>query len=277
MKLFVTGGTGFIGSHFLNAALEKGHEIVALRRSADSRPRAPLVRDPMWLDKSMPEVGVADLAGCEALVHLAAYGVGGGMDDWEKCFQINVVESLQLWRQAADAGISRFIICGSCFEYGRSGERFEFIPVAAPLEPTGAYHASKASATMAALALAHEKALELIVLRPFHVYGEGEAPGRFWPSLVAAARAGEDLPMTAGTQVRDFTPVARVAEEFLHFCDGPELSQGVPLVRNLGTGRPCSLREFAESWWTRLGASGCLLPGVIPQRPNEVMRYVPLI
>ena len=67
-----------------------------------------------------------------------------------------------------------------------------------PLEPTGAYHSAKAAATMAALGLAVDRKLALTVLRPFHVYGEGEAEGRLWPALRKAALTGVDLPMTKG-------------------------------------------------------------------------------
>ena len=60
-----------------------------------------------------------------------------------------------------------------------------FIPTDAPLEPTGPYHASKAAATMAALGLAVDRKLSLSVLRPFHVFGEGEEETRFWPAQCA--------------------------------------------------------------------------------------------
>ena len=56
---------------------------------------------------------------------------------------------------------------------------------------------------MAALSLAIEKKIEVIVLRPFEVFGEGQHESLFWPSLQKAALAGEDFAMTAGEQFRD--------------------------------------------------------------------------
>ncbi len=274
MRIFLSGGTGFIGSHVLQQALAAGHEVVALRRPG-AEARIPLGHQPHWLNGDLTDDWSAALAGCDALLHLAAYGVAAGANDWDGCFQTNVIDSLQLWRQAVAAGIRRFLIVGSCFEYGRSGERYDAIPVTAPLEPTTAYGASKAAASMAALALAVENKLELVVARPFHVYGAGEAAGRFWPSLVDAATCGQDLPMTTGSQVRDFQPVDQAAAQLLTLLQHPQLQRGGPRVVNLGTGEPRSLLVFAQQQWSRLKAVGSLRPGSITHRVNEVQRYVP--
>jgi nucleoside-diphosphate-sugar epimerase len=127
---------------------------------------------------------------------------------------------------------------------------------------------------MAAIALAVERQLRLTLLRPFHVFGEGEHPNRFWPSLRLAALAGADYPMTGGRQVRDFTPVEAVAQAFLQAVGETPL-RGRPEIRNLGTGQPQALGEFADLWWRQWGAKGRLRVGELPYRPNEVMRYVP--
>lgn len=275
MRIFLTGGTGFIGSHFLRQALAAGHQVTALRRSATSRPRIALAQEPVWLNRAMPEVTPDELAGHDVLVHLAAVGVSPQKADWATLLRVNVTESLALWLQAAEAGLDRFVICGSCFEFGKSGERYEFIPPDAPLEPTTAYAASKAAATMTAVALARERGLRMMVARPFHTFGEGQHESNLWPSLQRAALAGEDFPMTPGDQVRDYTPVEEIARQLLAAAELVDVLPGHPSIRNLGAGRPESLRGFAESWWTRWNASGRLLFGAQDYRPDEVMRYVP--
>lgn len=277
MKIFVTGGTGFLGSHFLQQAISAGHELVALRRPG-SKTRIALDVEPRWVEGSLDEVPEAILADCDTLVHFAAHGVTNPTNaSWEECFRWNVTSSLSLWLKAERTGIRRYIICGSCFEYGKSGECFDFIPTDAPLIPTSAYDASKASATAAALAFSIDKNREVVVLRPFHVYGEGESENRFWPSLRRAALAGENFPMTEGRQIRDFIPVEQVASAFVTALTRQDLLQGVPRVENIGTGNPRSLLQFAEAEWKRWNAAGKLLPGVLPQRRGEVMRYVPEI
>jgi nucleoside-diphosphate-sugar epimerase len=274
MRIFLTGGTGFIGSHILQQALAAGHDVVALRRPGGEA-RIPLDQQPHWLDGGLADDWSEALASCEAFIHLAAYGVADGSHDWEGCFQINVIDSLRLWRQAVAVGIRRFLIVGSCFEYGRSGERYDFIPVTAPLEPTTAYGASKAAATMAALALAVEEQLELLIARPFHVYGKGEAEGRFYPSLVTAALGDNDFPMTEGNQVRDFQPVEQAAKKLLNSLANCMPKAGTPKLMNLGSGFPQTLYAFAEGEWIKLHARGRLARGKIPFRENEIMRYIP--
>jgi nucleoside-diphosphate-sugar epimerase len=277
MKIFVTGGTGFIGSHFLKAAMAAGHEITALRFGG-LNPPIQLPGDPVWLDGKLDDDWSRELSQCAALVHLAAAGVSPLKVSWEEYFEVNVQQSLNLWRRAAKAGVKRLIICGSCFEYGKSGERYEFIPVDAPLEPTSAYAASKAAATMAALAFSMEESIELLVLRPFHVFGEeGEAGTRFWPSLRKAAQEGEDFAMTMGEQVRNFVPVQIVADTFVAALTRSDLQAGKPRIENVGTGKPQTLRAFAEFWWRQWNAKGRLKIGALPYRDNEVMRYVPEI
>ena len=276
MRIFVTGGTGFIGTHFLRAALDADHEVLALRR-AGAMPRLPLDLEPTWIDAELGSVPSDALRGCQAMVHLAAAGVDPTKADWETTFRVNVMDSLTLWRQAADCGVRRLIICGSCFEYGLAAENYEFIPPDAPLIPVGPYHSSKAAATMAATGLCVDMGIETAILRPFHVFGHGEAAYRLWPSLRKAALSGEDFPMTPGEQVRDFVPVAEVATQFLLALNDKNIQPGSPVVRNVGSGHPMTVLEFARTWWTEWKATGALLPGKKDYRRNEIMRFLPLL
>ena len=276
VNLFVTGATGFIGGHMVQQALAAGHEVFAHRRP-HSLPRMALAKQPQWVDAALDEPGLKEcLSTCQVLIHLAAVWVNG-RGDWQECFDVNVRQSLGCWRNALRAGVPRILVCGSCFEYGSSAERYDFIPTDAPLEPTSAYAASKAAASLAAWGLGVDSEVELAILRPFHVFGEGEPPERFWPSLRRAALDGKDFPMTLGEQVRDFVPVETVAKAFLDFAIRGSLGRGKPEIHHLGTGRPLTLRDFAQQWWRHWNAAGQLLPGALPYRPREVMRYVPLV
>ena len=125
--------------------------------------------------------------------------------------------------------------------------------------------------------LAREQKVELLVLRPFHVFGEGQHESNFWPALRKAALTGQDFPMTAGEQIRDFIPAEMVAEKFLAALTREDLRAGEPRIENVGTGKPQTLRAFAEFWWKQSNARGKLKIGVLPYRDNEVMRYVPKI
>ena len=274
MKIFVTGGTGFVGSHFLQRALHKGHDLVALRRPK-SKTRIPLETEPFWLDGILDEDYSEHLQGCDALVHFAAHTPNPPYDSYENCFYWNVTATLELFNQARKAGVQKFVVAGSCFEYGKSAEKYDKIPVDAPLQPTASYPSSKAEASKALVAWATEKQVQLQILRLFHVFGEGENPNRLFPSLHRAAISGENYQMTQGDQVRDFISVEQVAKQFLQAATSDLPVSGEPRIRNIGTGNPQTVREFSEYWWKKWEASGQLQIGVLPYRDNEVMRYLP--
>lgn len=276
MKLFVTGGTGFVGSHFIRLAVAQGHSVTATKRLG-SRPRISLGPETCWIPKNLSELQASDFIGMDALVHFAAVGVSPQYATWHELFNINVNQSLDIFIAAFNAGVPHLQICGSCFEYGKSGESFDFIPALAPLLPVNGYGASKAAASMAAIALATSYNKRVTILRPFTVFGDGQHESNFWPSLRAAALAGRDFCMTLGEQVRDFIPVEDVARTFLRFLDKEHHAPGSSEIHNVGSGRPQTLREFAEFWWEKWGATGKLKFGEIPYREGEVMRYVPEI
>lgn len=75
MRICLTGGTGFIGSHFLKQALVSGHRVLALRRASESFPRIQIDQQPDWLNRQLDEVTATELKGCDVLVHVAAHSV----------------------------------------------------------------------------------------------------------------------------------------------------------------------------------------------------------
>ncbi len=276
MNLFVTGATGFVGSHFLNILLNNGHTVFALKRN-QNKPRRKLINQPLWCTGKLTDDWSKQLKKCDVFVHLASAGVNRDMNDWDYCFEVNVNQSIDLWKSAIDNGIKKFLICGSCFEYGKSGEEYEYLPPNAELKPIGAYGTSKAISSIAALGLARTFELKLVVSRLFHTYGEGEALTRFWPRLLKASFDNEDFPMSKGEQIRDFMPVEDVSKKLYNIVTSlSELPSG-GIVKNIGTGVPVSLLDFATKEWNKRNSKGILIPGSIPYREKEIMRYVPLI
>ena len=275
MKIFLTGATGFIGSHFINEAHADGHVIIAQRRSQLSRPRIPLNKEPQWVEFELKDISKSELEGVDCLVHFAASGISPQVGDWSECFKTNVTETLDLCVNAIDAGVSRILISGTYAEYGSAGYRYDRIPVDAPLEPSGAYASSKAAAYLALQALVKDSSASLLYGRLFSVFGEGQFDENFWPSLRKSALAGNDFNMTEGEQIRDFVAVSDVAKYFVNGLVREDLSEGKSIVENVASGNPVSLRDFAEFWWNAFGAEGKLNLGAVPYRPNEVMRYVP--
>lgn len=274
-KIFITGGTGFIGSHLLKKLAETENEVLALRRS-NACPRIDIGREPQWLDKPLDQVDAVDLVGVEVLIHLASVGVSPVQATWEELFYWNVSVFVRLMEQAKLAGVRRLVVAGTFAEYGKSADRYDLIPTDAPLLPTYPYAASKAAAFAAAHAFSIDSGLELYYLRIFSAYGEGQFSGNFWPALKEAAQSGADFKMTMGEQIRDYIPVESVVKRFLLASELKPI-QGKILVVNVGTGAPVTMRAFAEYWWNFWGAKGQLCVGALPYRANEVMRFVPRI
>lgn len=277
MNIFLTGGTGFIGSHLLRLLGTTSHKVNALRRGA-SQPCIDIGIAPVWIEKQMDELQLSDLMGVDVLVHLASVGVSPKTASWHDLFHWNVLGMLDLLEKAHAAGVKRFVLAGSFAEYGISANKYDFIPVDAPLLPTSPYAASKAAGFIAANTFAIEKQLELCYLRIFSAYGEGQYINNFWPALRAAAMSGDDFEMTPGGQVRDFVPVESVAKALLSSIESKSIvTTKEPFVANIGSGYPMSMLEFAEKCWAEWGATGRIIAGAKSYRPNEPMRYVPLI
>jgi len=212
MKIFLTGGTGFIGSYFIENSLDRGYELICLRRRG-SKNRRKIKNEPVWLDGTYEDDFKEELKGCDVFVHLAAHSTNFPYDTLENCLHWNVIAPLRLLQSAKNSGIQKFIIIGTGFEYGLSGEKYEFIPVEAPLIPKMNYPVSKAVGSLVFSQWALENNLKLKYLRIFQVYGDGEDKNRLWPSLKRAAELGEDFELTQGEQVRDFTHVDDIAKK----------------------------------------------------------------
>jgi len=275
MNIAMTGGTGFIGSHFLKQALADGHSVRAIRRTAETRSRILIAQQPDWLDRHIDQVIPEDLQGCDVLVHLAAHTGNIPYDNLANCFYWNVSAVISLFEQARLAGIKRYIVAGSCFEYGASGERYDRIPTDAPLEPTNSYAASKAAASIALMQWAKEHKLDLEIIRVFHAYGDGEPKTRLWPSLKRAAFSGLDFPMTKGEQVRDFIDVQQCASIFLWRSVLRSQGFSQQLIFNMSSGKPQAILHFSRFWWNKWHAKGELLIGRLPYRDGEIMQYIP--
>lgn len=276
MHIFVTGATGFIGSHFVRLAINSGHQVSALKRDNLSKPKISWPRDPHWIESSILDLKAEHLQGVNAIVHFAAAGVSPRTATWQELEKVNVHSTLYLCELAKLIG-SCISISGSFAEYGLSGNRFSLIPPSAPLEPTFPYAASKAASSVLATSFARFEGIQLTYFRIFNAYGDGQFEGNLWPSLRSAALSGENFPLTPGEQIRDFIDVETVAKWFLASIDRTMQQPNEPLVVNVGSGNPQTIADFCQYWWKEWGASGKLEIGALPYRKGEVMRYVPEI
>lgn len=274
MRIFITGGTGFIGRYVIAEALEAGHECICLYRTTVHE-ELKYHKRLHWVKGELQSDWSLELKAIDAVVHLAAVGVSPQKATWEELFRVNVQESIALITNAIRSGIEKIVICGSAHEYGTTSQRYQKIPANAPLEPINPYGASKAAASIAFSALCREHSIRLSILRPFNTYGLGQNSQNLWPSLKAAAIEGKDFELNQSDRILDFVPVKLVARAFIEEVTNNNTPKGVPIAKNIGSGCAQTLKDFCQEWWKAWGAKGELKTTISAGSGFEIKRLIP--
>ncbi|MBS1788251.1 MAG: NAD(P)-dependent oxidoreductase [Acidobacteria bacterium] len=206
----------------------------------------------------------------DVVFNLAGYGIDRSERDEEQAYRINadlvemICKAMAMNPKPNWTG-QNIVHVGSALEYGDiAGNLAE----ASPVNPTTLYGKSKLAGTNLLSQFCRKLGVKGITARLFTVYGPGEHDGRLLPSLLKAANDGQVLPLTAGTQQRDFTYVEDVADGLLRLA----ATQAQPgAVVNLATGRLTTVRRFIETAASILNIPENQLQfGAIPTRTEEM-------
>ncbi|MCW5772525.1 MAG: NAD(P)-dependent oxidoreductase, partial [Rhodospirillaceae bacterium] len=248
-----------------------GERVIAVGRATSALPTAD--REIRLAEADSAAIGSA-LAG-EALgvvFNCAAYGVNPGDRDPAAMQAVNI-GAAGAWVEAAAALGARGVVhIGSCSEYG-AVEHHLPIGEDAPLRATDLYGASKAAGGLWAAALALHRAIPFVWLRPFGIFGPGEAGHRLLPSLHARLRAGARADLSPGAQMRDFLYIDDAAAGIA--AAGALAARGGSGIYNLCSGRAVSVRAFAGQAAAALGAPADRLDfAARAYRPGEPMWLV---
>ncbi|MBX7169147.1 MAG: NAD-dependent epimerase/dehydratase [Pirellulales bacterium] len=272
----VLGSTGFVGRWAAMAAAEAGMRPLLVGRD-EARLGAlaaalPVASDVILSDLATPGA-VRELLRNrqpEVIFNLAGYGVYPFEQDEPRLRRINtelVSELVEFQRAQAGLAPAVLVHAGSAFEYGNVGGN---LSESGPAEPTSAYGRTKLAATRYLEAQA-ATGLPIVVARLFTVYGPGEREGRLLNTLIRAAATADDIPLTAGTQRRDFCYVGDVAEGLLRLAAAVNLRPAQEATVNLATGELLSVREFAEHAASVLGIDPARLKfGALAGRAGEM-------
>ena len=225
MKLLVTGAHGFTGKHFVKAAHDHGHEIVALQ--VDLKNRDAVKRQVLQ-------------AAPEAVVHLGGISFVGH-DDPSAFNSVNVVGTLNLLDAVtALAQPPRSILLASSANvYGNC----EQSPITEEQSPVPINHYAMSKLAMEYMARTYLDNLPLFFVRPFNYTGPGQAESFVIPKLVAHfAQCAESVELGNIDVEREFNDVRFVCEVYLQLLEKATPGE----VYNVCTGKPVALKSVFE-------------------------------
>ena len=278
MRVLVTGGAGFIGSHLCEALVARGESVTvlddfnpfydpALKRQnlaeLISAKRIRLVEGDICLRAQVDEALGKDT---DAVVHLAARaGVRPSIAEPVLYSQVNVTGTQVVLEAARTRRVKRFVFGSSSSVYGaRSQAPFsEDDKVDRPISP---YAATKIAGEMLCAAYRSLHPIECVGLRFFTVFGPRQRPDLAIAKFARLLRAGKPLPFFGtGETARDYTFVDDIVRGILAAMDRswPEFE-----AINLGGAHPTKLNELVAALETALGVKAKL--DHKPDQPGDV-------
>lgn len=262
MRVLVTGGAGYVGSHAAKLLAKSGHEVVILDNLAEghrhSVGKLPLVIADLLDRDSL--IGALRDHEIEAVMHFAALAyVGVSVREPAKYYQNNIVGSLVLLDAMRAVGVDRIVFSSSCATYGIPKQ--VPIPEDHPQNPISPYGFTKYVVERALADYSHAYGLGYAALRYFNAsgaaadgtLGEDHDPETHLIPLILQVALGQreyveifgtDYPTPDGTCIRDYIHVDDLA--LAHQKALELLEQGMELKLNLGTGCGASVQEVID-------------------------------
>jgi UDP-glucose 4-epimerase len=275
VRILVTGGAGFIGSHVVDGFRAEGHEVAAVddlstgnRHNLDSSIK---LYECDIRDASLETV-FADFRPDVVDHHAAQSNVPASVSDPVYDASVNVLGGLNLLRMAAKYGVKKFIYVSSGGAmYGEPDPAQLPVPEGAPARPLSPYGASKHALEAWLGVYRRTFGLDFTVLRYANIYGPRQGI-REEGAVVAvfATRMAADQPVTidgTGQQTRDFVYVGDCVT-----ANVAALERGSATAFNIGTGRETSIREIFEAMAEVAGYTR--QPNYGTARKGDVMRIV---
>lgn len=266
-NVLITGATGFLGRHLARALIDGGIRPVLMLRPGVAAPSGMRAVYATLEDHAALRVALAEAAP-DVVFHLAA-NVDRSRDPelTQPMLAQNLHATLALAEAAAQGNVSRFIAMGTCEEYGHQATPFaeNMLP-----EPVSPYSASKAATTLWLKMMHKTQGFPAVILRPFLVYGPGQAQPMLIPSACMAALNGQDFPMTTGLQHRELTYVGDVVAGMIAAATQP---RAIGEIINLGVGREHRIIDLVNKIYELVDGAGQPLPGALPDRPNDMQHF----
>lgn len=223
MKIFTTGGTGFVGRAFCELASARGHQVAGLRRPER-------LQSPDWkaIARFAPDV----------VLHSAWIATPGVyLESPENADYLRW--SVQFAQRLFEMGVPRFVAVGTCIEYAPS--KLPLSEATGVVLPLCAYAAAKNELRIALEQLAYAHEASWAWGRLFYPYGPGEHPQRLASSITRSLLKGEKVTLQTPDSIKDYIYISDVASAFLAVLEADLCG---PI--NIGTGQGVAIREMAR-------------------------------
>jgi nucleoside-diphosphate-sugar epimerase len=253
MKIFLTGGTGFIGKEFIRKALKLGHFIYAT-----SRKKFKNKKNLVWLKGDFDKNWIRQLKRSDVLVHMAAAGVNEKNLTFQESIDVNLLMSHNLLMNAVKAKCLKWIILGSASEYGATAAKGIKLDILSKEMPETNYELSKFFFSKLSFALAKKYNAKCRILRLFNVYGQGENKNRLWTSLLTAARKGRNFKIISSNQLKDFISINETVNIILDTINFKKRNKYFPQIWHVASGKKTAVKDFASYNWKINKAKGKL-------------------
>ncbi len=270
----VTGGAGFIGSHTVEALVQRGDAVRVLdnfstgrRANLDHLPHVTVIEGDVRDAAAVREA----IAGADDVIHLAAMvSVPQSMSDPNGAQAVNVTGTLNVLLAAREFHIKRVVLASSCAVYGDN----DALPLSETAEarPLSPYAATKLMGEVYCQLFYRAYGIPTVCLRYFNIYGPRQDPASEYaaviPRFVQCAQHGQaPIIYGDGLQTRDFVHVSDVARANLLVC---ERDAAIGQIFNIASGRDVSLMELMDTLNQVLGTS--IVPTFAQPRAGDIRR-----
>jgi dTDP-glucose 4,6-dehydratase len=280
-RVLVTGAGGFIGTHLVDALVERGAQVTALVRYNSRNDWGMLEeRHRNGADGIRVILGDVTDAGCirkavegnEVVFHLAALiGIPYSYEAPESYVRTNTLGTLNVLSASLSAGVERVVHTSTSEVYGSA--LYTPIDEAHPLQGQSPYSATKIAADKLAEAYFCSFDLPVVTLRPFNTYGPRQSARAIIPTIITQALTSNTIRLGSLDPVRDFTFVTDTVRAFLLAA---EKDEAVGKTIHTGSGIGISIGDLARKILLQVSPGARIITGDERVRPgkSEVMRLV---